>query len=330
MGCHIASYSAHPISFTAYPEQCREFTNTARSGACSATQPALATDRFAVPPGTRFRGIVRSRRLKRAVGQCYGQACNMHRTFQITAILALALAFSAPVQPILADGPIDCLEIESNIETQLGPFFVARLQEIKSYLEDGHPPIGIPAKFRLKSEEVPEAPLDAYSTRVVITDLTGDGMQEIVVTLSKGMPGWIGSSGVFVFQKCSDNRYTIHYLSADPASPYLADYSEVSVAPVRLLANRSSQLLVRYRNAPSGRCYDEVLLVIGQERDAWITYLVDEVGCGSRDVTFARRISARDPDATGRKGLLLSGDHWTGWGIYQFAVRPVRVFYTWD
>lgn len=227
-----------------------------------------------------------------------------------------------PVSVAVADS---CPALDSNVETQLGRDFPQIIQEIRSHLEQGGSAIEIPATFRRKSEDF----VQRIDVGVVIADLTGTGKRDFVVTISRG-DGWsVGSSGVFVFRSCGYGRYGVHYISPDPSSNLRLDYAYVSVISVRLRGDGTTQLLVRYGSVASGRCKWELYMVVGLVKDSWTTYLSEEVGCGSRDVTYVTKVIARDPDMTGRKGLVLMGDRWDGWGVYQFAVRRVRVFYSW-
>ena len=220
-----------------------------------------------------------------------------------------------------------CPGLESSVGAQLGDDFAEILLGIAEHLESGGPAIEIPSLFSRESD--PEKHSEYYDVGVMILNVTGRGSQDVVVTIRYGN-GFFGSSGAFVFQRCPTGKYTVHYLSTDPVSELGFDYSLVYVIPARLLPNGLTQLIVSYGNPLSGRCISETYLVVGVEAGSWRTYLKDEAGCDERDMTYVSRLIALDPDANGRRGLMLSGTRWTGWGVYPFASRPVRVFYKWQ
>lgn len=220
----------------------------------------------------------------------------------------------------------DCSELDEDVALQLGDVFTPLVTGIREYLEQGKPVTELHTAFNSKTEITGLDPITRVKAWVV--DLEGDGSKDVAVTILTGSIVLI--SEAFIFQQCPSGKYSIHYVNSGIKGELVPSASHVGIIPARLRGNSSTQLIVSYADIQSGRCVAERLLIIGLQDSAWKTYLDDRVGCGRRDFTIVRRVIALDPDAIGRKNLMFVGDQWTGWGIFQFAKRRVRVIYAWE
>lgn len=238
-----------------------------------------------------------------------------------------ALAFSNSK----ATSSEDCPQIDKTLAIQLGDTFLPLLNQIAHYLEQGRPVTELHTTFNHEIDPntigADEAMLN-YSLRAWVVDLKGNGGKDVVVTIRAG--SFVGLSGAFVFQRCTSGRYSIHYIDPDPQDGYAIAATYAYVIPARLRGGSSTQLIVSYSEVLSGRCVAERILVVGLEGGVWREYLDDAVGCDDRDITVVKRVVALDSDSTNRKNLMLVGDQSTGWGVFQFAHRRVRVFYVWE
>lgn len=221
-----------------------------------------------------------------------------------------------------------CPGLDNAVASHLGELFPPLLSDIAKYIEEAKPVTELAATFSRKSDQTnTDLPMD-YNVGAIVVDLVGDGHKDIVISIFIGN-FMFSQSGAFVFRECAAGSYSVHYLGAESENdPVFA--STVSVMPAQLLANGSTQLIVSYGDVFSGRCLAETYLVLGLEDNFWKTYLRDYIGCDDRDIAIVGDVLVSDPDQDGRRGIAVTGTRWTGWGIYQFASRSVRLTYAWQ